>query len=170
MSNFSSSYWQLVIKNRRLPAILKWLLFNACIYEHMHKASLRNLQRSYMLPYIYSKHKNSCDATKRSFHSIRAQCSQAWARTKDSEGDEDTEVSIHRILYAWLLFWQSSQEWLWQLLEVNPISNLTKDISFYWLIRKFLLTYCLLVTEKLKNIPSVEVHPCELYSGCGLYK
>lgn len=101
---------------------------------------------------------------------VRAQCSQAWARTKDSEGDEDTEVSIHRILYAWLLFWQSSQEWLWQLLEVNPISNLTKDISFHWLIRKFLLTYCLLVTEKLKNIPSVEVHPCELYSGCGLYK
>lgn len=36
----------------------------------MHKASLRNLQRSYMLPYIYSKHKNSCDATKRNFHSI----------------------------------------------------------------------------------------------------
>lgn len=126
---------------------------------------------SYMLLYIYSKHKNSCDATKRNFHSIaRAQCSQAWARTKDSEGDEDTGESIHRILHARLLFWQSSQVWLWQLLEVTPLCNLTKDISFYWLIRKLLHTYCLLVTEKLKNLPSVEVHPCELYSGCGLYK
>lgn len=152
-----------------LASIYKWLLLTVAAFQRLnlwaHEQNLNNTRSGEVTPCIMAAEEGIRESHHQRHKSLtKSYCNRGvgfWRRWRHWE-------AIQWIRHTGLvLFRQPQGKWSWQALELTSMRSM-KGPEFYCLNKSVLLTDCILLADNKKKLLWAEIHPCRLYTRCGL--